>query len=225
MHSIDKRNFHKAIGFYSVFGISGLILAIFLSFLTFSGILKRTKMDSQITSSEVEIIHDDEGAGMPVYTYNVNGKDYKCNLGYYSDIYTSKQKIVHYKSSNPADCSVEGGVFNVGIIVGFLIAGVFIFLGLRNILKVAKQIKRVEELSKFGKLIKGLPYFLKNTGMSKFGKEIKVPVVSYTLPSGTVVDLEGDPRFDYKITDSDGCVDLLIDENNPSNYFIDFNIN
>lgn len=225
MYSIDKRNFRKAIGFYSVFGISGLIVAIFLSSLTFAGILKRTKMDSQITSSEVEILHDDEGAGMPVYTYNVNGKDYKCNLGYHSDIYSSKQKIVHYKSFDPADCSVEGSVFNVGIIIGFLIAGVFILLGLRSIFKVVKQIRRVEELSKFGKLIKGLPYHLKNTGMAKFGKEIKVLVVSYTLPSGTVIDLEGDPRFDYKIVDGDGCVDLLIDENDPSNYFIDFNIN
>ena len=35
----------------------------------------------------------------------------------------------------------------------------------------------------------------------------------------------GDARYDRKTFDSDGMVDLLIDENNPENYFIDFEIN
>lgn len=35
----------------------------------------------------------------------------------------------------------------------------------------------------------------------------------------------GDARYDRKTFDSDGRVDLLIDENNPENYFIDFEIN
>ena len=56
-------------------------------------------------------------------------------------------------------------------------------------------------------------------------KRIFKPIVEYTLPSGSVITLEGDARHDKKLSDEDGLVDLLIDENNPSNYFIDFEIN
>ena len=37
--------------------------------------------------------------------------------------------------------------------------------------------------------------------------------------------LRGDPRHDGKVYDEDGLVDLIIDESNPRNYFIDFEIN
>lgn len=39
------------------------------------------------------------------------------------------------------------------------------------------------------------------------------------------VKLKGDPRHDRKLIDTDGMVDLVIYESNPSNYFIDFEIN
>ena len=54
---------------------------------------------------------------------------------------------------------------------------------------------------------------------------IKRPVIDYTLPSGTVIQLYGDPRHDRKTADADGLVDLIIDESNYENYFIDFEIN
>ena len=54
---------------------------------------------------------------------------------------------------------------------------------------------------------------------------IQCPVVKYTLPSGETIELKGDPRHDRKLSDDDGMVDLVIDESNPENYFIDFEIN
>ena len=92
-------------------------------------------------------------------------------------------------------------------------------------IKISKRVKAVQELNKKGKLVKNLPYRLEDTGMTVNNVRIQRPVVDYTLPSGSIIKLLGDPRHDKKSADSDGMVDLVIDENNPDNYFIDFEIN
>ncbi len=51
------------------------------------------------------------------------------------------------------------------------------------------------------------------------------PVINYSLPDGKVLELEGDLRYDNKLSGDDEFVDLVIDESNPQNYFIDFEIN
>ena len=111
------------------------------------------------------------------------------------------------------------------LLICMLIPLVFIIISSVNIHKISNRVKLIKELNTNGKLIKNLPYRLENTGMSVNGVQIQRPVVDYTLPSGSMITLYGDPRHDRKIADADGLVDLVIDENNPSNYFIDFDIN
>ena len=101
----------------------------------------------------------------------------------------------------------------------------FVIIAIVNMHKISKRIKLINELNQKGKLIKNLPYHLEGTGMSVNNIQIQRPVIDYTLPSGSVIKLYGDPRHDRKYADADGMVDLVIDENNPDNYFIDFEIN
>ena len=63
---------------------------------------------------------------------------------------------------------------------------------------------------------------METSGMRVNNVDILKPVVDYKLPNGTILQLTGDPRHDRKNQDADGMVDLIIDENNPDNYFIDF---
>lgn len=49
--------------------------------------------------------------------------------------------------------------------------------------------------------------------------------IDYKLPTGNVIRLKGEPRYDLQSYDEDGLVDLLIDLNDIKNYYIDFNIN
>lgn len=94
-----------------------------------------------------------------------------------------------------------------------------------NLQKINKRIKVINELNQKGKLVKGLKYHLEDTGMVDNGVHVERPVVYYTLPNDVTLILYGDPRHDGETMDSDGLVDLVIDENNPENYFIDFEIN
>ena len=54
--------------------------------------------------------------------------------------------------------------------------------------------------------------------------ELMAIQVEYELPSGEIIKLTGNPRYDRKTHDADGFADLLIDINNIENCYIDFNI-
>ena len=130
------------------------------------------------------------------------------------------------KKLDSSVCMKEYSKSNNYIILAFMIIPIaFILAAVININKVNKRIKIIMELNQTGKLIKNLPYRLENSDMVVNGVAIQRPVIDYTLPSGTTITLYGDARNDKKYFDADGMVDLLIDENNPNNYFIDFEIN
>ena len=194
-------------------------------------IINYKSLDSEIMSNHVEIntYEDSDGGTMysPTYYYNIRGKEYKCSSQGSSSIMPStKNRKVYFDSKNPSRCMTDYSRGNNKWILLFLLLPiVFISVAVYNIIKVNKRIKLINELNTTGKLVKNLPYRLENTGMSVNGVQIQRPVVDYTLPSGTTITLQGDPRHDKKVADKDGMVDLIIDEANPNNYFIDFEIN
>lgn len=172
---------------------------------------------------------DNEGNTMysPVYYYKANGENYICGSNSSSSFYPGTQnKIIYYDSKSPANCMVEySKTVTYIILVSMIFPIIFIVIAVVNILKVNKRVKIILELNKKGKLIKKLPYRLEDTGIIINNVPIQRPVIEYTLPSGSQITLYGDPRNDRKQYDADGMVDLLIDENNPENYYIDFEIN
>jgi len=188
-------------------------------------------LDSTVLSSKVNIESyvDDDGRTMysPIYYYEVNGQNYSCSSNTSSSNNPgTKNKNVYYDSKNPSNCMTEySKSINYIILISLLLPIIFILVAVINIRKVNKRVKVILELNQKGKLIKNLPYRLENTGMSVNNVPIQRPVIDYTLSSGIKVTLYGDARHDKKHYDADGLVDLLIDESNPENYYIDFEIN
>ena len=107
----------------------------------------------------------------------------------------------------------------------FILPILFMGIGISNFMRINKRIRVVKKLNKTGKLVKGLPYTMVKTGEKSNGRKILKPVIDYQLPDGTVVKLEGDHRYDFRTGDYDGLADLVIDESDPTKYFIDFEIN
>ena len=107
----------------------------------------------------------------------------------------------------------------------------FIFIGIglvigskRSIKKTKANIKRVEKLAKTGVLIKNIPYELKPTGTIINGKPIQYIQVLYESTSGKKIPLDSEPKYNGVMGNKDGTADLLIDPNDISNYYIDFEI-
>ena len=107
-----------------------------------------------------------------------------------------------------------------------IICLVLLRIGIKGLINVKKNINRIKKLSQNGTLIKGLKYRLVSStrGNEKVQVGLKAIEVDYKLPSGKLITLVGDPRYDSKSCEKDSRVDLLIDLNNPDNYYIDFDI-
>lgn len=231
MYDIDTSNVKKGIKFFLMFLFAGVFLLGILLAILIMNIINYKSLDSEIVPNHIEIntYKDSDGDTMysPIYYYNIRGKEYKCSSQGGSSIMPStKNRKVYFDSKNPTRCMTDYSRGNNKWILLFLLLPiVFIGTAVYNIIKVNKRIKLINNLNTTGKLVKNLPYRLENTGMSFNGIQIKKPVVDYTLPSGTTITLQGDPRHDKKVADKDGMVDLIIDEANPNNYFIDFEIN
>lgn len=231
MYDISIKNVKKGKNVYYVFLLVGLLFLTILGAILVSGYTKLNSLNATTTSTRVEIKSyiNDEGNTMysPVYYYEVGGKEYICSSNSSSSINPgTSNKTVYYDSNNPSKCMTEYSKSSNNLILIFmLIPCIFIVIAIINIRKISKRIKAINELNRNGKLIKNLPYYLENTGIVINGVQIQRPVVDYTLPSGSTIKLYGDARHDRKTADADGMIDLVIDENNPDNYFIDFEIN
>ena len=144
-----------------------------------------------------------------------------------SSIYPGEEnKTVYYDSKNPNNCITEySKSSNKILILVMILPLIFIVVAIHGLSKTKKRVKAILELNQRGKLIKNLPYRMENTNVSVNGVPLQRIVVDYTLPTGSTITLRGDTRSDGRQRDNDGLVDLVIDEQNPDLYFLDFDIN
>ena len=231
MYDINIKNVKRGKGNYIAFLIAGIVFLGLFGGIYYSNISDEKRMDAQTMSTKVEINtkRDSDGEIMysPIYYYEVEGKEYTCSSNMSSNLKPSTQnKEVKYNSSNPEDCLsdyTKSG--NKYLLIALLLPVLFITIAIFGMIKINKRIKKINALNQYGKLVKNLPYRMEDTGTVVNNVPIQRPVVDYPLPSGSTITLYGDPRNDRKFADSDGLVDVIIDENDLTNYYIDFEIN
>ena len=231
MYDIDTKNVKKGYKVFTIFLVVGIIFFVVIAAILVFNKKKQNSLDSSTMSTRIEVSEhiDDEGTTMysPIYYFDVRGQEFKCTSNSSSSIRPkTESQMVYYDSKNPTKCmtaySVKG---NKILLLVLIIPTILILIAVLNYVKTNKRVKLINELNQRGKLIKKLPYRLEDTGTIINGVPIRRPVVEYKLASGERVTLKGDPRYDHKTSDDDGFVDLVIDEQNPNNYFIDFEIN
>lgn len=231
MYDIDIKLIKRGRRFFYIFLAAGVFFATIIGGIPLFNTIHKNKLDSSTTSTNVEIHEhrDSDGDTMysPAYYYEVDGQEYICTSNSSSNIRPNiDNQTIYYDSKNPSDCTSEYTQSSSLFFLIFLILpAIFIIIAVINIHKINQRVKRVEQLNTTGKLVKNLQYDLVDSGMKVNDVSIQCPVVKYTLPSGETIELKGDPRHDRKLSDDDGMVDLVIDESNPENYFIDFEIN
>ena len=230
MYEVDMRNVEATkkagialliYGFIFLFAIGGYLLYNITTFMS---------MDSQVMSKRVEVESyegDEDTYYTPIYHYRVRGVEYSCKARNSSNVYPSTEnKVVYYDSKNPERCyDTYSKNVNWIVIAVLIVVLLILWYGFTKLIKSNKKIKAIKELCQNGKLIKNLPYRLEDADFAgSDNKPLKKIVVDYKLPSGETVELYGDTRWDEKSSDDDGTVDLLIDENDPTKYFVDFEI-
>ena len=229
MYDINLKNVKKGRLLPILFIGLGTAVLLILGIVFAAIFLGGGDMEGETTSTDIVInTYDDDGTTMysPVYEFEVDGKLYECNPHFSTSIRPDdKPSKIYYNVADPTKCQSEAVKSSSWMYFLFLlIPCVFIMVGTFLLLSTNKHIKTVLNLNQTGKLVKGLPYHLEDSNIEINGRRLQQPVVDYNL-NGSMLTLKGDPRYDYKDSDEDGKVDLLIDEQDPKNYFIDFEIN
>ena len=183
MYDINLKNVKKGKGFYLIFLIAGILFFVVIGGILITSILKEKTLDASVMSEKVEIreSRDSDGGIMysPTYYYVVNGTEYTCKSTSSSNVYPSRDnKLVKYNSEAPGTCMTEyDKKSNAILLIALLIPIIFIIIGVLNMIKVDKRVKKIKELNTKGKLLKGLPYRMENTSMSVNDVPIQRPVV------------------------------------------------
>ena len=88
-----------------------------------------------------------------------------------------------------------------------------------------KKLNKLDYLAKHGMLIKNLKYNIKPADKKIEGRNTKYKIqVIYEIEKGKTMNFESETKYLTALGRDDGTVDLLIDPNDYSNYFIDFEI-
>ena len=104
-----------------------------------------------------------------------------------------------------------------------------IFLGciyykFSSLKRINKEIARIQQLAKYGLLVKELPYKLENDGTQVMGKYLHYFIeVTYENANGSKIPLTSEIKHNINEKRFD-TVDLLIDPDDYSNYYIDYEI-
>ena len=104
------------------------------------------------------------------------------------------------------------------------IGAVMVIIGKKNEKKAINNIERVHKLAKEGMLVKNMPYELIPTGTIINNQPVYCFQVTYENASGQQIHLKSEGKYNNKLSDKDGTVDLLIDPNDFTNYYIDLEI-
>ena len=114
-----------------------------------------------------------------------------------------------------------------GLLLSFpfevIIGIIMICIASSNKRKIKKSIKRANKLAKIGLLVKGMQYKEINTGTMVMGKYYKCIEVKFKNSAGVEIPLYSETKYDADIKNPE-TVDLLIDPDDYSNYFIDYEI-
>lgn len=230
MYKINFKNVRKGYILGGCFFGIGIIVLILFLYIFFGDVIKRISYNSSIEASRIEdnSYTNDEGDLIysPIYHFRVNGNDYICEASYSSGFsVSSNRRTVYYDSNNPNNCVTDyTASFKLTSFIALLLPLAFTIIGFIQLKKNIKKINTIKMLSINGTLIKNLPYNLEETNIIINNIPLYAIAIDYTMPNGEVMHLVGEPRYDRKNKDEDGLVDLLIDLNNPNNYYIDFNI-
>ena len=230
MYKVNLSNLNKGSIFYWIFLLIGvIILTVWIFIITFS-VIDFKKMDSNTTSTRVEATKNVDSEGnttyKAIYYYFIGDKEYACESNVSSNTYPEDKTKIYYNSNNPNKCYTDSFfTFIFVFIITLLVPILFIIFCGINLLNHHKRIDKIKKLCSTGRLIKNVKYETEDSGFVVNGRRILRAVVDYPLPDGTVLKLKSDPIYNSTYLDDYEYIDILIDENDKSNYYLDFNIN
>lgn len=233
MYNIDYKNVKANYGMFGIFLAIGLIFFFVFGYFCVGGAIKKIGKygTAECINVDIEQIYDDEDGSVtykPTFYYEVDGQEYAYTLPYSTNMNPrgmQSNKYMYYDIEDPSDCVSEYQTeIGASQILIMIFVSIFPLIGILGMIGVYRKVNKMKYLAENGTLVKNLPYRMVESGTIINGEPLPAILVEYTLPSGETVELLGEARYDFKTRDEDGFVDLLIDLDDPTNYYINFDI-
>lgn len=211
---------------YKIIFIFSLAFILFFSIIGLKDIINvSSTYNRKVKSNISEYIPTDNNMYKKVYYFDADNRQFSCLDSVVINNKNNKidKKTIYYNFEDPNVCTTNI-IKKTNLIVYIFIISLCIplLIGLIGMIKINKKINKIKMLSKCGKLVKNLQYEV--VEMKKKNGNILYKAKTKYKVKNQVLILYSESIYDKKLFKEYPTIDLLINENDVNDYYLDFNI-
>ena len=212
-----------------LFLLLGAVFSFIFGHLYYKEVDKKNFYNEVVTAEKRDsnclIDKDGNSSCSPIYYFEVDGTMYTCkSLDSSSSDFSDLMKV-YYHRDDPERCITEFDFKsdNISLIL-FAISLFVVFVSVLILIKDFFLSRKIKRLIRKGTLFKGLDYDIKNSDVTMSGSSKVVPIIAVPVPNGEPIQIIGNPVYVDKFSKTNKTVDVLIELDHPSNYYVDHEI-
>lgn len=211
---------------YKIIFIFSLAFILFFSIIGLKDIINvSSTYNRKVKSNISEYIPTDNNMYKKVYYFDADNRQFSCLDSVVINNKNNQidKKTIYYNFEDPNVCTTNI-IKKTNLIVYIFIISLCIplLIGLIGMIKINKKLNKIKMLSKCGKLVKNLQYEV--VEMKKKNGNILYKAKTKYKVKNQVLILYSESIYDKKLFKEYPTIDLLINENDVNDYYLDFNI-
>lgn len=211
---------------YKIIFIFSLAFILLFSIFALKDIINVSSIYNRKVKSNIsEYIPTDNNMYKKVYYFDADNRQFSCldSIVINNKNNQIDKKTIYYNFEDPNVCTTNI-IKKTNLIVYMFIISLCIplLIGLIGMIKINKKINKIKMLSKCGKLVKNLQYEVVET-KKRNGNILYKAKTKYKFKNQVLI-LYSESIYDKKLFKEYPTIDLLINENDVNDYYLDFNI-
>lgn len=211
---------------YKIIFIFSLAFILFFSIIGLKDIINvSSTYNRKVKSNISEYIPTDNNMYKKVYYFDADNRQFSCLDSVVINNKNNQidKKTIYYNFEDPNVCTTNIiKKTNLIVYIFIILLCIPLLIGLIGMIKINKKLNKIKMLSKCGKLVKNLQYEV--VEMKKKNCNILYKAKTKYKFKNQVLILYSESIYDKKLFKEYPTIDLLINENDVNDYYLDFNI-
>lgn len=211
---------------YKIIFIFSLAFVLFFSIIGLKDIINvSSTYNRKVKSNISEYIPTDNNMYKKVYYFDADNRKFSCLDSVVINNKNNQidKKTIYYNFEDPNVCTTNIiKKTNLIVYIFIILLCIPMFIGLIGMIKINKKLNKIKMLSKCGKLVKNLQYEVVEI-KKKNGNILYKAKTKYKFKNQVLI-LYSESIYDKKLFKEYPTIDLLINENDVNDYYLDFNI-
>lgn len=211
---------------YKIIFIFSLVFILFFSIIGLKDIINvSSTYNRKVKSNISEYIPTDNNMYKKVYYFDADNRQFSCLDSVVINNKNNQidKKTIYYNFEDPNVCTTNIiKKTNLIVYIFIILLCIPLLIGLIGMIKINKKLNKIKMLSKCGKLVKNLQYEVVEI-KKKNGNILYKAKTKYKFKNQVLI-LYSESIYDKKLFKEYPTIDLLINENDVNDYYLDFNI-